>query len=103
MWRSRPRHILLGSKEQSVSEHEEDFAALFEASIKARQFSRGQPVAGTIVAIGSKVAFVNLGGKGEAEIDLAELKDADGRIEVAVGGRIEAMVVSTSGGIVLSR
>jgi small subunit ribosomal protein S1 len=86
-----------------VSEHEEDFATLFEASIKARQFSRGQAVAGTIVSIGSKVAFVNLGGKGEAEIDLAELQDADARIEVAVGDRIEAMVVSTSGGIVLSR
>jgi len=76
---------------------------MFEASVKARQFSRGQTVAGIIVSIGSKVAFVNLGGKGEAEIDLAELKDADGHIEVSVGDRIEAMVVSTSGGIVLSR
>jgi small subunit ribosomal protein S1 len=98
-----PRHILIGSEEQSVSESEEDFATMFEASVKARQFSRGQTVAGTIVSIGSKVAFVNLGGKGEAEIDLAELKDADGRIDVAVGGRIEAMVVSTRGAIVLSR
>jgi small subunit ribosomal protein S1 len=49
------------------------------------------------------VAFVNIGGKGEAEIDLAELKDAEGAIEVAVGDRIQAVVVSTSGGIVLSR
>jgi small subunit ribosomal protein S1 len=86
-----------------VSEHEEDFAAMFEASVTARQFTRGQTVAGRIVSIGSKVAFVNLGGKGEAEIDLAELKDADGRLEAAVGDRIEARVVSTSGGIVLSR
>ena len=44
-----------------------------------------------------------MGGKGEAEIDLAELKDADGDVEVSVGDRIQAMVVSTSGGIVLSR
>ena len=49
------------------------------------------------------MAFVNVGGKGEAEIDVAELKDADGDIEVSVGDRIQAMVVSTSGGIVLSR
>ncbi len=49
------------------------------------------------------MAFVNVGGKGEAEIDLAELKDADGDVEVSVGDRIQAMVVSTSGGIVLSR
>ena len=86
-----------------MSEHEEDFAAMFEASTKARQFNRGQTIEGTIVAIGPKVAFVNVGGKGEAEIDLAELKDADGNVEVSVGDRIQAMVVSTSGGIVLSR
>ena len=86
-----------------MSEQEEDFAAMFEASVKARQFNRGQTVAGTIVAIGPDAAFVNVGGKGEAEIDLAELKDANGRVEVSVGDRIEAMVVSTSGGIVLTR
>ena len=86
-----------------MSEQEEDFAAMFEASVKARQFERGQTVEGTIVGIGPKVAFVDVGGKSEAEIDLAELKDADGAVEVSVGDRIQAMVVSTSGGIVLSR
>jgi small subunit ribosomal protein S1 len=86
-----------------VSEQEEDFAAMFEASVKARQFDRGQTIEGTIVGFGPKVAFVNVGGKAEAEIDLAELKDADGDVEVSVGDRIQAMVVSTSGGIVLSR
>jgi small subunit ribosomal protein S1 len=86
-----------------VSEQEEDFAAMFEASVKARQFDRGQTIEGTIVGFGPKVAFVNVGGKAEAEIDLAELKDADGDVEVSIGDRIQAMVVSTSGGIVLSR
>jgi small subunit ribosomal protein S1 len=86
-----------------VSEPEEDFAAMFEASTQARQVTRGQTIEGTIVAIGPKVALVNIGGKGEAEIDVAELKDADGDIDVNVGDRIQAMVVSTSRGIVLSR
>jgi small subunit ribosomal protein S1 len=86
-----------------VSDQEENFAAMFEASVKARQFNRGQTIEGTIVAFGPKVAFVNVGGKGEAEIDLAELKDADGDVEFSVGDRIQAVVVSTSGGIVLSR
>src|SRR5262245_7180929 len=86
-----------------MSEQEEDFASMFEASVKARQFSRGQTIEGTIAGFGAKVAFVNVGGKGEAEIDIAELKDADGHVEVSVGDRIQAMVVSTSGGIVLSR
>ena len=97
MWQDRESEVL------ALSEQEEDFAAMFEASVKARQFSRGQTVAGTIVGIGPKVAFVNIGGKGEAEIDVAELKDAEGDVEVNVGDRIQAMVVSTSGGIVLSR
>jgi small subunit ribosomal protein S1 len=86
-----------------VSEPEEDFAAMFEASVKVKQFTTGQTIAGTVVAFGSEVAFVNVGGKGEAQIDLEELKDADGDVEVSVGDRIQAMVVSTSGGIVLSR
>src|SRR5580765_848954 len=76
---------------------------MFEASRQARQFGRGQTVEGTIVAIGPKVAFVDVGGKGEAEIDIEELKDVDGTIEVVVGDRIHARIVSTSGGIVLSR
>ncbi len=86
-----------------MSEQEEDFAAMFEASVKARRFERGQTIEGTIVAFGPAVAFVSVGGKSEAQIDLAELKDADGDVEVSIGDRIQAMVVSTSGGIVLSR
>jgi len=86
-----------------VSDPEDDFAALFEASVKATRFERGQTIEGTIVAIGSDVAFVNVGGKGEAQIALEELRDADGALEVAVGDRIQAMVVSTMGGLTLSR
>src|SRR6187200_938448 len=76
---------------------------MFEASVKARKFNRGQTIEGTIVGLGPKVAFVDVGGKGEAEIDVAELKDANGNIDVAVGDRIQAVVVATGGGIVLSR
>ncbi len=90
-------------EERPVTEPEEDFATLFEASIQAKRFERGQTIEGTIVAIGREVAFVNVGGKGEAQLDIDELKDADGALEVAVGDRIEAMVVSTDGGLTLSR
>ena len=58
-----------------MSEPDEDFAAMFEASIKAKRFRNGQTIEGTIVAIGPEVAFVNVGGKGEATIDVGELKD----------------------------
>ena len=86
-----------------MSEPEEDFAALFEASIKTSRVQKGQTVEGAIVAIGPEVAFVNVGGKGEAMIAIAELKNDDGVLEVAVGDRIQATVVSTEGGLTLSR
>jgi small subunit ribosomal protein S1 len=86
-----------------VSEPDEDFAAMFEASTKAKRFERGQTLEGTIVAIGPAEAFVDVGGKGEATIEIAELKDDDGVLDVAVGDRIQATVVSTVGGLTLSR
>src|SRR5262245_31257451 len=76
---------------------------MFEASIKAKRHEKGQTIEGTVVAIGPEVAFVDVGGKGEATIDIDELKDADGNVEVAVGDRIRAMVLSTEGGLTLSR
>ena len=86
-----------------MTEPEEDFAAMFEASIQVKRHERGQTIEGTIVAIGPEVAFVDVGGKGEATIGVDELKDADGVLEVAVGDRIQAMVVSTERGLTLSR
>jgi small subunit ribosomal protein S1 len=86
-----------------VTEPEEDFAALFEASLKAKRFEKGQTIEGIVVSIRPEVAFVDVGGKGEASIDIEDLKDSDGNLEVAVGDRIQAVVVSTSGGLTLSR
>ena len=58
-----------------MSENEDDFAAMFEASIKTRRLEPGQTVEGTIVAIGDEVAFVDVGAKGEATIALDERSD----------------------------
>src|SRR5262245_47256097 len=76
---------------------------MFEASLQSRRIGEGPTIAGTIVAIGPEVAFIDVGGKGEATIEIDELKDADGQLEVAVGERIHAVVTSTAGGLVLSR
>jgi len=87
-----------------VSEpEEEDFAAMFEASVKTKRFTRGQTIEGTIVAIGPDTSLVNVGGKGEAVIETADLKDHEGDLEVGVGDRIQAVVVGTNKGITLSR
>jgi small subunit ribosomal protein S1 len=86
-----------------LSEAEDDFAAMFAASLQAKRYERGQTVEGRIVGFGHDVAFVDVGGKGEAVVDLVELKNVDGALEVAVGDRIQAVVVSTAGGLTLSR
>ena len=86
-----------------MSEPTDDFAAMFQASIQAKRIERGQTLEGTIVAIGPEVALVDVGGKSEATIDVDELTDDEGDLEVAVGDRIQAMVVSTAGGLTLSR
>ncbi len=86
-----------------MTDPDEDFGAMFEASHQAKRLEKGQTIEGTIVAIGPKVAFVDVGGKGEAVLDLDELKDEDGKLEVAAGDRIQAVVVSSDGGLTLSR
>jgi small subunit ribosomal protein S1 len=102
LWHESP--VYYGDvRRDSVSDNEEDFAAMFEASIKATRLVPGQVVEGKIVAIGDDVAFVDVGSKGEATIALDELRDDDGALEVGVGDRVQATLVSSSGGLTLSR
>jgi small subunit ribosomal protein S1 len=95
--------LIDNDEECPVSEPEEDFATMLEASQKAKRVEKGQTIEGMIVAIGPEVALVDVGAKSEATIDVDELKDDEGDIEVAVGDRIQATVVSTAGGLTLSR
>ncbi len=86
-----------------MSDQLEDFATMFEASVQAKRLEEGERVEGRIVAIGPQVALVDVGRKGEAVMDIAELKNADGEFEFAVGDLVQAMVVSTSDALTLSR
>jgi small subunit ribosomal protein S1 len=94
-----------GSKRSvRVSEIEDDdFATLFAASEKTKRYRNGQTIEGTIVAIGADAAFINIGAKGEATMELSELRNDDGSIDVKVGDRIQATVMSTTNGVTLSR
>ena len=83
-------------------EEEEDFASMLEESLQPKTFREGDEVSGKVVALGTDVAFVDVGGKGEATIDLEELTEPDGSVGVAVGDTVKALVVSTSGGLKLS-
>ncbi|HEY7698586.1 MAG TPA: S1 RNA-binding domain-containing protein, partial [Vicinamibacteria bacterium] len=83
-------------------EEEEDFARMLEESLQAKRFREGDEVSGKVVAVGTDVAFVDVGGKGEATIDLEELREPDGPLRISVGDTVKAIVVSTSGGMKLS-
>ena len=81
---------------------QEDFATLF-AREGARQALRvGEIVKGRILQIGEETLFVDVGGKGEALMDRAELQDEQGNLTVAVGDRIEATVIRSGDAIRLS-
>jgi small subunit ribosomal protein S1 len=90
---------------------DEDFAALFAASEGARTRERrvavGDVVRGRVIAVGATAAFVAVGGKAEATIELGEFRDpATGELQLREGDEIEATVIddgTRSGSIVLKR
>ena len=73
----------------------EDFAALFARHEAGPALQVGQVVKGRVFHITAENVFVDVGGKGEAWIDRAELTDEEGRLRVAVGDEVEATVVKT--------
>jgi small subunit ribosomal protein S1 len=100
---ARPAPVLGSRVVNPIPEDEdEDFARMLEESLQPKRFREGDEISGKVVALGSDVAFVDVGGKGEATIDLAELVDADGKLLVSVGDAVKAIVVSTAGGLKLS-
>ena len=64
---------------------------------------RGAKVSGKIIKISEKYAFVEIGGKNEAVVELFELKKEDGTVPINVGDTFEGYVVSLAGGITLSK
>src|SRR5467141_834167 len=81
---------------------DEDFATLFAREAARSVLEIGQIVKGRVIQIAAESIFVDVGGKGEAWIERAELTDDEGRLRVAIGDQVEATVVSTGDEIRLS-
>ena len=87
----------------------QSFAEMFEAQAKEggasrRQVRVGEKVKGKIFQLGADTAFVSLGGRSEAMIELRELKDEEGILRLGVGDEIEAHVIEAGAkGIYLSK
>jgi len=89
---------------------DQSFAEMYEAHAKQegaghRRMPRvGERVTGTIFQLGADTAFLTLGGRTEAMIDLRELKDDEGILRFGVGDTVEAHVVEAGAkGVILSR
>src|SRR2546430_3403985 len=80
----------------------EDFTAMFAREAARPVLEVGQIVKGRVIHITAESVFVDVGGKGEAWIERAELTDDEGRLRVAVGDEVEATVVSTGDEVRLS-
>src|SRR5258705_6267663 len=74
---------------------EDDFATLFEQSHKNAPKARlrtGDAVKGKLLHMGDEWAFLDVGGKGEAIIAMAELRDHEGNLTAKEGDIIEGRV-----------
>ena len=85
-------------------EKEDDFAAMLAEFEKQNPAPRnrkepklGETVRGRVVTIGADAVFIDLGAKSEGMIDIVQLRDADGKLAVAIGDEVEGRVVETSG------
>ena len=98
LYREVPEH-------QSFSEMFEEAEKDKKGSSAARRMPRvGEKVTGKIFQLGADTAFVSIGGRSEAMIDLNEPKDEEGILRLGVGDEVEAHVIQSGAkGIVLSR
>jgi small subunit ribosomal protein S1 len=77
-----------------VLDGEEDFAALFETSLKERggEVKEGEIVKGTVVAVYKDYVVVDIGYKSEGQVPLHEFANAAGAIVVKQGDPVEVLV-----------
>ncbi|MBU2393057.1 MAG: 30S ribosomal protein S1, partial [Gammaproteobacteria bacterium] len=76
----------------------ENFALLFEESLKTIETRPGSIVKGTIVAIHKDVVLVDAGLKSEAAIPVEQFKNLAGEIEVSVGDIIDVALDAVEDG-----
>ena len=89
-----------GSPEDKGVDREEDFARLFEESAKtSKRFEPGQKTKARIAGISGDFAYLDIGGKSEAVIDLKEFINQNGECSIKEGDEVEAFFVSFGNGL----
>jgi small subunit ribosomal protein S1 len=111
--RREPQPIAESVYAQPGAEEESgDFGAMFAEAQKQRaaqqgkggKLKPGQRISAKIAHLGAEVAFLDLGGKGEAIIDLGELRNDKGDMVAQIGETVDGYVLSLAEGqVVLTR
>ncbi len=92
-----------------MPDQDEDFAAMlaeFESGKPRAEKKRprvGDVIQGAVISIGKDAVFVDAGGKAEGVLERSQVSDADGKLLVQIGDKIEARVVGDAGGVLTLR
>jgi len=71
---------------------DDDFAAMFEESIKGKDVKVGGLVTGTVVLVTDNDVVIDIGYKSEGHIPINQFKDPNGRCTVAAGDEIDVFL-----------
>ena len=80
-------------------EHEENFAEMFDKSTMGKRLYPGQKVSAKVVSVSGDLVFIDLGGKSEGAVDLAEFINKEGVTTVSEGDKIDAFFVTVEDGL----
>ncbi|HMD69080.1 MAG TPA: S1 RNA-binding domain-containing protein [Chitinivibrionales bacterium] len=99
------KHDGFFDEETSETKAEKDLLGMLGTYDKpvAANLEVGSKASGKILKISDQYAFVEIGGKNEAVVELSELTKEDGTCSVAAGDVFEGYVVSLKNGITLSK
>lgn len=80
-------------------DHEESFASLLKMSSMGERLYPGQKVRAKVVSVSGDLVYIDLGGKSEGAIDLAEFVDKEGVVGIHEGDEVEAFFVTVQDGL----
>src|SRR5215831_3005257 len=92
--------------EQSSGGGDENFAALFEESLKREDVKEGDIVRGRVIQVAKDYVVVDIGYKSEGQVPIEEFTGTDGAVAVKEGDEVEVLLESRendSGLCVLSK
>lgn len=86
-------------KAEVKGEQEENFAAMLDKSSMGERLYPGQKVRAKVVSVSGDLVYIDLGGKSEGAVDLAEFTDKAGVTSIREGDEIDAFFVTVEDGL----